>query len=73
MNNSCDTCKHVNVRQDDYPCRACTHSYTDLWEKATFDDLIDPLLILTRLQVDKGNNQAADICKSVISWIEAEK
>ena len=72
MNYSCETCKHVNVRQEDYPCRECAHSYTDRWERATFDYLIEPLLALAGLQIDKGNHEAVDICKSVISWIEAE-
>ena len=72
MNYSCETCKHVNVRQEDHPCCVCTHSFIDRWEKATFDYLIEPLLALAGLQIDKGNHEAADICKSVISWIEAE-
>ena len=73
MNYSCETCKHANVSMGDYPCRACTHSYTDRWEKATFDDLIDPLLTLAGLQIDKGNHEAVEICKAVIRLIEAEK
>ncbi len=73
MNNSCSTCKYVNARQEDYPCRACIHNYTDQWVKATFDDLIEPLLTLAGLQIDKGNHEAVEICKAVIKLIEAEK
>ena len=73
MNNSCETCKYVNARLEDFPCRVCTHSYTDRWEKATFDDMIEPLLILAGLQNDKGNHEAVEICKAVIKLIEAEK
>lgn len=73
MNHSCETCKHVNVRQEDHPCCVCTHSYTDQWEKATFDDLIEPLLTLAGLQIDKGNHEAVEICKAAIKLIEAEK
>ena len=44
MNKTCDTCKHVNVRQEDYPCCVCTtHRYPDRWEKAAFDDLINDI------------------------------
>ena len=39
----------------------------------TFDDLIEPLLKLTKLQIDKGNHEAVEICKAVIKLIEAEK
>lgn len=73
MNNSCETCKHVSVSLGDYPCCKCTSSYTDMWEKATFDDLIEPLLALAGLQIDKGNHEAVEICKAVIKLIEAEK
>ena len=73
MNNSCETCKHVGVSLGDYPCRACVHNYTDQWEKETFDDLIEPLLRLTGLQIDKGNHEAVEICKAVIKLIEAEQ
>ena len=73
MDYSCQTCKYVDVKQEDYPCCKCENSYTNLWEKATFDHLIEPLLALAGLQIDKGNHEAVEICKAVIKLIEAEK
>ncbi len=44
MNNSCDTCKHASAKLEHFPCRACTHSYTDQWEKALLVAGLESLL-----------------------------
>ena len=75
MNNSCDTCKHASAKLEHFPCRACAHSYIDRWEKATFDDLNEPMLTLDDLYYYLGAryiHDAVEICKAVIKLIEEE-